>query len=248
MLKPRYNPAYVLRLLHLTNYYRELFVPPQPTQTPATYIPPTFPADDVSHVSASWFIERLSSEEPFWRPFEQALLNIPPPTNKPNNTTTDRGLTEIQENIKGFAYTMASVMPWRKSLSTSTEAKTHAGAIVSQLGRIVRDWKIVDEMFADEARTIAAVEKVKNGGDMKEEYGEYWAAHVLCGIMFQWCDMCMNRIEGKDLRKIFRKSRPTWKLIAEAVERQLEVKAAQTTVEKQAVAVPRKKRRKYILP
>jgi hypothetical protein len=248
MLKPRYNPAQMLRLLHQTNYYRELFVPPRPTLTPATYIPPTFPADDVSYVSASWFIQRLSSDKSFWEPFEPALLNIPPPTNKPNNTTTKRGVIEIQENIKGLAYTMASVMPWRNSLSTATEAKTHAGAIVSQLARIVRDWRIVDEMFADEARTIAAVEKVKNGVDMKEEYGEYWAAHVLCGMIFQWCDMCMKRIESEDLREIWKQSCPTWRLIAEAVKRQLEqleVKAAHTTVEKQAAAVSRKKMRKF---
>ena len=218
MLKARNHPAQILRLLHETKYYRDLFVPPRPKPTPATYIPPTISAENTSHVNASWFVKRLCSDWDIWSLFEQALLHIPSPSRKPSNKSTDRGLTVIKENIQGFAYAMASVMPWRNQFSNDTAARTYAGAIVSQFGRVLKDWKLVDKMFANERRTTAAVGMLEARGDIRGKYGTYWACHVLCGMMFQWCDMCQNRIEEAQLEEIWSQSRDTWKRIAEAVD------------------------------
>lgn len=126
----------------------------------------------------------------------------------------------ISEHIQGLAYTIATVMPWLNQFTEpgTTEAKTYAGAIVTQFGRLVRDWRMVDGMFANEAKTTEAVEMVQNGRGVREVYGEMWAAHVLCGMMFRWCDLCGQRIEEGDLEEIWNESRETWKKIASAVD------------------------------
>ena len=74
-------------------------------------------------------------------------------------------------------------------------------------------------MFANPMKTVEAVEMVQNGGgDVKEVYGGYWAAHVLCGMMFKWRDLCEKRIEESELEEIWNQSRDTWKRIALAVD------------------------------
>lgn len=220
MLKARNRPVYVLRLLHETKYYRDLFVPPRPAPTPAIYIPPTISAEDTSHVTSSWFVDRLVSDFDIWSSFELALENIPSPSRKPIKKKTRsriQGLTVTSEIIQGFAYAIASVMPWRCQFSSETRSKTYAGAILSQFGRVIKDWRLVDDMFANDSRTMAAVGKLEARGDIKGEYGEYWACHVLCGMMFRWCSMCQNRMEEADLEEVWSQSRDEWKRIAEAV-------------------------------
>jgi hypothetical protein len=130
------------------------------------------------------------------------------------------------QNVQSFAYVIASVMPWRKHPQRPTgPQKTYAGAIVSTLDRLVKDWVLIDGMFDDDEATCKAVQLVLEADnsmkaeEVKKAYGKLWAAHVLCGSIFQWCDRAKGIIEEDELEKVWNESKEHWRDVAMAVDR-----------------------------
>jgi hypothetical protein len=163
-----------------------------------------------------------------WVPFEEALLDLPETNKKAADRNVARGLSILRENVQAFGYAMTSVMAWRRHPRQPFEedsARTFAGMIVSTLHSVQKSWGLIDGMFDEDEKTARAVERVlgvdcaRDGKEFKEMYGEFWAAHVLCGAMFAWSDMARGRIEETELEALWKESRGQWEKIALAVDR-----------------------------
>jgi hypothetical protein len=135
----------------------------------------------------------------------------------------------LRLNVQSFAVSIAAVLPWRKHLEKpagETGAKTIAGSILAAIGtRLVKPWQLIDSMFDKDERTVKTVELVLGVGSaeqaiaFKETYGQFWAAHVLCGAMFAWCDICQGQVEENRLEEIWNSTEERWRAIAFAVDR-----------------------------
>ena len=220
-------------MIHDLRYYRDLLTLPLSNPVSSTYIPPSLPADTADYVAAGWFVDRLSSEWDLWSPFEEALIDLPTLDYRPRDKTNVNALRLLRENVLSFAYCMAVVMPWRKHPQKPAameglecHAKTLAGSILWMMkDKLIKGWDIIDGMFDKDDHTVQAVEmilhttSVKKARGFKEQYGRFWAAHVLCGMMFEWCELCRGQIEEDVLEAIWYQRESHWREVASAVDR-----------------------------
>lgn len=220
-------------MIHDLKYYRDLFVPPRPDPLPPIYLPPSVRADNVDYVAAGWFVDRLHREWDLWAPFEEALIDLPTLDYAPRRKTNHHALRLLRENVLVYAYCIAAVMPWRKHPNEylapelwDPAPKTLAGSILWMMrGKVVKGWDLIDAMFENDARTMTAPGKVlsvlsaKDVADLKTEFGEFWAAHVLCAMIFEWCELCQGKIGGDALETLWKSHEPRWKEISAAVDR-----------------------------
>lgn len=204
-------------------YYRDLIIPPPPAFPPNAYIPPSVSPEAVStSVTSSYFIHKLSQTWDLWAPFEQSLLYISSPTMKRANYNTALGLSIVRQNILALVYGITAVMPWlRYPDSPSSDARTYAGQILSQMTRLLKQWKLVDEIFDKPGGATRAVERVLDkdvtAKQMRKEFGEFWGVWVLTGLMMEWNRFCHGRISAMDL--LWEASMDRWKAVSEGVDR-----------------------------
>jgi hypothetical protein len=226
-----YNPSQVLRYLYETQYYRD-FMRPQPYNRSKKNQLPSLSNEDIAlSVSSSYFLKQLSCNWNLWAPFEQALLHIPPPRMKHPNYETPLGLTIVSQNILGFVYSMAAVMPWLNHPCGPGEypnARTHAGKILQEMGRLVKAWDLIDFIFYDSKRAGSAVSTVVgrdgkqlNGRQFKVEYGDFWAAWVLMGLMMEWNTLCNGQVGVQEMDTLWKENMGRWMEVSESVDKAL---------------------------
>lgn len=216
-------------MIYETKYYRDFFSPPRPITASEAWIPPVIPSNNADYVIASWFVSNLQREWDLWTPFEEALIDLPHQTNLPKDKKNVRALSVLRLNVQSFAVSIAAVLPWRKHMERPANemgAKTLAGSILASIGtRLVRPWQLIDSMFDEDESTVKAVElvleikSVEQANTFKEKYGQFWAAHVLCGAMFAWCDICEGQGGEKELEEIWNRTEERWRAVAFAVDR-----------------------------
>ena len=195
----------------------------------------------------------MQREWNLWTPFEEALLDLPSSTDRKKNKRKVRDLITLRENVIKFAYAIALVIPWRKQKYSYAaaeisvlgggnnsegiiggKAKTFAGSILEELGssfvgKFVRAWELIDEMFLEDKRTLISLDKIlevdssKKAVEFKEFYGKFWAGHVLCGAIFRWCEICEmhdGRIgKEEELEEVWGREEEYFRKIALAVDR-----------------------------
>ena len=226
MLKPENNPSVLLQLIHNVNYYRDLFSPPRSD----TCYPLSYPVNDLDCLSAAYFIHRVSRSFNLWAPFEEALLNLPPKTLRSHNKDNIFDMNDLRENVLRLAYAIAIAMPWRKypqKPTTNSRARTLAGAVVARLkSRLLNQvvWELIDSFFDKDEETVNALKEAldvdcaEKAKQFKQKYGDYWAAHILCGSIFEWCDRARPTVLESGAEKFWETNCSEWERIAMAVE------------------------------
>lgn len=122
-------------------------------------------------------------------------------------------------------YAICAVMPWLRypGSPASSEARTYAGEILQQMGRLLKPWKLVDEIFSNPEGALRAVERVLNkdvsAGEVREEFGEFWGVWVVMGLMMKWNGLCQGRVGVSEMEALWQGGLEHWIRVSEGVDR-----------------------------
>jgi len=192
------------------------------------YTSADLPTNTTSSVTATFFVHKLTKTWELWTRFEEALLFNPKTHPKaPKRIKNLADLHDIQAHITSFAFAVAAVHPWRHH---PCKPPPEVDA-VSMAGWVVEDWfeerselwKQIDVMFYGKLNVWKAFEEalaadeVSDARAFKEQHEKFWAAKILGGAIFRWCELCEGKIGEEELEEMWNQTQGLWMDMGRAV-------------------------------
>ena len=84
-------------------------------------------------------------------------------------------------------------------------------------------WREIDVMFFRKLNAWKAFEEalaadeVSDARAFKERHKKFWAAKILGGAIFRWCELCEGKIEEEELEKMWNQTQRLWMDLGRAV-------------------------------